>query len=260
MLHKSIVVPSHSSGSSRSHRRPLRWASRGGGALLASAFAHAMAAVTVGVVLRSIPRGPAAAPDAVDVDVATLVNSPADEPPPATEASRRVDKEAVGRRFAATRRMKAIPAQVSTREPRPSTLSTPVETAEPARFALSAGTVATRAGASLPTAAASPGSVAAGDSDEVSERDVNVRARLLSSSPLVYPAAARQAQIEIDLPVEIVVAADGRVAAARALTRAGYGLDEAALHAIRQYRFSPALRGGRPVRVRMRWTVQFRLR
>jgi len=42
--------------------------------------------------------------------------------------------------------------------------------------------------------------------------------------------------------------------------RAGYGLDEAALTAIRAYRFSPAVRAGRAVPVRMRWVVQFRLR
>ena len=47
---------------------------------------------------------------------------------------------------------------------------------------------------------------------------------------------------------------------ARALTHVGYGLDEAALRAIRAYRFSPARRAGRPVPVRMRWSVQFRLR
>lgn len=218
-----------------------------------------MAAVTVGVVLQSMPRGPAAEPDAVDVDVAALVNSPADEPPPATEASHRADKEPVGRRFAPTRRTRATTAQTPANEA-PSTVSAPVETLEPARFALSAGTVATRAAAGSLTAPGTPANAADGDSDEVSERDVNVPARLRSSSPLVYPAVARQAEIEIDLPVEIVVDPDGRVAAARALTRAGYGLDEAALRAIREYRFSPALRAGRPVRVRMRWTVQFRLR
>jgi outer membrane biosynthesis protein TonB len=47
---------------------------------------------------------------------------------------------------------------------------------------------------------------------------------------------------------------------ARAGIRAGYGLDDAAARAIRDYRFSPAIRAGRPVAVRMRWTVQFRLR
>jgi TonB family protein len=88
---------------------------------------------------------------------------------------------------------------------------------------------------------------------------VSVPARLLSSGPLPYPAAARQAEIEVDLPLELVVDGAGRVTAARGLTRVGYGLDEAALAAIRSYRFSPALRDGRPVPVRMRWTVQFRL-
>jgi TonB family protein len=70
-------------------------------------------------------------------------------------------------------------------------------------------------------------------------------------------------EVEPAMPVaevQIVVQTDGRVAAARAVRTVGFGLDEAVLHAIRAYRFSPALRAGRPVRVRMRWTVQFRLR
>ena len=219
-----------------------------------------MAAVTAGVALRSMPRGSAAEPEAVDVDVAALVNPPADAPPSTPEVSRRADREPVARRWAQPRRLKSTPTPERAGETRPRALSAPVETVEPARFALSAGTVAARAGAGSPTASGPPSDGADDDADALSEHDVNVAARLLSSSPLVYPAAARQAEIEIDLPVEIVVAADGRVAAARALTRAGYGLDEAALRAIRQYRFSPALRDGRPVRVRMRWTVQFRLR
>ena len=52
----------------------------------------------------------------------------------------------------------------------------------------------------------------------------------------------------------------GRVLEARSLSHHGYGLDEAAERAIRTWQFSPALRDGHPVRVRMRWTVQFRLR
>jgi protein TonB len=89
---------------------------------------------------------------------------------------------------------------------------------------------------------------------------VDVPARLLTTGPLVYPPAARQAEIETDLPLEIVVDGAGRVVSARAVGHAGYGLDEAALRGIRDYRFTPALRAGRPVPVRMRWTVQFRLR
>jgi len=50
------------------------------------------------------------------------------------------------------------------------------------------------------------------------------------------------------------------VTSAVGLGRAGFGLDEAARQAVTRYRFSPALRDGRAVRVRMRWIVQFRLR
>jgi protein TonB len=221
-----------------------------------------MAAVTVGVVVRSMTWDPAPVePDVVDVDVAAVVNSRAENPPPTSEPFHGVDKEPVPRRSAPTRRTKATLARETTDVTGPSMVPAPVETDEPARFALSAGTVATRAGATSAAAASGPpGSAAEGGTDAVSERDVNVPARLLSSSPLVYPPVARKAEIESDFPVEIVVDADGRVAAARAVNRVGYGLDEAALRAIREYRFSPALRAGRPVRVRMRWTVQFRLR
>lgn len=89
---------------------------------------------------------------------------------------------------------------------------------------------------------------------------MDVRARLMVATPLAYPAAARRAEIEVDYPLDIVVDASGRVTAARPLGRAGYGIDEAAVGAVGQYRFSPARRDGRAVAVRMRWAVQFRLR
>jgi TonB family protein len=265
-----IAVPPRRTPSSGLRRRPLRWASSGTGALLFSAVAHAMAAVTAGVVLRSIPPSSALEAEAVDVDVAVaaLLSSPADAPPPATAASHRAAQQPVARRLAPARRTRATAPHLA-REPHPSTAAASAAVAvapapgieAPARFALSAGTVATQAGgAALTAASGSPASAASGDTDALGERAVNVPARLLSSSPLVYPARARQAEIEIDLPLEIVVDADGRVAATRALSHAGYGLDEAAERAMRAYRFSPALRAGRPVRVRMRWTVQFRLR
>ncbi len=256
-----IAVPSlPSSRSSRSPRHPLRWASRGGGALLVSAFAHAVAAVTVGVVVRSTTGGPAAESDVVDVDVAPLVNAPLEPLPPMSERFNGVGQEPISRRFAPMRRMKATSARETTGVSGPSIVPAPVKTDGPARFALSSFTAATRAGVAFATLSGSSGNESEGVPDVVGERDVNVPARLLSSSPLVYPPVARQAEIESDFPIEIVVDVDGRVVAARAVSRVGYGLDEAALRAIREYRFSPALRAGRPVRVRMRWTVQFRLR
>jgi protein TonB len=93
----------------------------------------------------------------------------------------------------------------------------------------------------------------------VPDSAVDQPARLLSSVPVVYPEAARAAGMEADIPLELVVDGDGRVTSARHLTAQGLGLTEAALRAVRGYRFTPARRAGRAVPVRMRWIVTFRL-
>jgi protein TonB len=244
-----------------SRRRPARWPRRAGAALVVSAVAHAAAAVTVGGLLAA--RSPGHADDVLDVDVAPTVAAPEESPPASPEpAPAPATLTPVRTRAAAHRRAVAVSAAPAASVPA-DVVPPPHEQGPPARFVLSAGTVATTAAAAAPgppTAGVGPGAAAAPAGDVVGEGDVSVPARLLAASPLVYPPAARQAEIEVDLPMEIVVGTDGRVSSARALSRAGYGLDESALRALRDYRFSPALRAGRPVRVRMRWTVQFRLR
>jgi TonB family protein len=130
------------------------------------------------------------------------------------------------------------------------------QAAAPARFALP---VANMLVSTAPSALRQPaGSGVVEDTFAASE--VAVQARLVASAALVYPAEARAAEVEADVAVEIVVDSRGRVSEARALATTGYGLDQAALCAVRAYRFSPAQRSGRAVRVRMRWNVQFRLR
>jgi len=59
--------------------------------------------------------------------------------------------------------------------------------------------------------------------------------------------------------LELVLSTSGTVDSARVLKGAGHGLDEAAVAGVRNYRFSPATKDGRPVRVRMQYTMQFRL-
>ena len=93
----------------------------------------------------------------------------------------------------------------------------------------------------------------------VDERGVSVRASVSYGPAPAYPTAARDAQIETDVPAEIVVSPTGRVIDARITRHAGYGLDEATLDAIRSYRFTPAEREGHAVAVRMLWTMRFRL-
>lgn len=89
---------------------------------------------------------------------------------------------------------------------------------------------------------------------------VDAQARLVRGLAPEYPDDARASGIEGDVGLELVVGLSGAVETARVVRGVGHGLDEAALRAARQFRFAPATRGGRAVRVRMGWSVQFRLR
>jgi protein TonB len=138
----------------------------------------------------------------------------------------------------------------------------------PLHFVLSVS-LATRGTNALPSTGPSGGSGVgnghsnapeAGTSDAIfPESAVDRPARLQSSVPVVYPEAARAAEIEADVLLELVVDGEGRVTGARPLAARDFGLTDAALRAVRAYRFTPAERAGHPVRVRMRWTVTFRL-
>jgi len=89
---------------------------------------------------------------------------------------------------------------------------------------------------------------------------VDTKAQLLSGSAASYTPEAEAAGVEANVPLEIVVDASGAVSSVRALAHIGYGLDEAALRAVRGYRFSPARRAGQALAVRMRWLMRFQLR
>jgi len=241
VLDNAPVLPS-SSQKARTRRAPGRWIQRAGGPLCLSIFAHVALAVTAGTYLKLRQPTPSAAVAAMDVDVVEVPGAAAADAPPSAEPSHAAPHHRAGvASRSATARPLGVAAAIG-------------DAANTERFVLVVGTIGAQA-----SATASPTGGPA-DGDVVGEGDVAVPARLVSSSPLVYPAAARQAELELDLPMEIIVDAEGRVTSARALGRAGYGLDEAALRAIKAYRFSPAQRQGHAVPVRMRWTVQFRLR
>lgn len=148
----------------------------------------------------------------------------------------------------------------------------PTEAPAAPRFSMRLGTIA----AAAPPPAGAPAGVgpargaggSGGGSGEgiagspeavLAESQVSSPARVVAAAPPAYPPAARAAQVEADVGLELIVDASGRVADARVVRPAGYGFSESALAAVRQYRFTPAQRAGAPVRVRMRWTVQFRL-
>ncbi len=223
-------------------------------------------------------REPKGAPS-IEVDVLETVALAADIPTAPTIGNQVTSPAQASPRA----RARSTPVPSANRRPEPSPApptaqaSPEVESqpsAAPVRFSMSAGTIAGRGipvrnsregGASVAGLVIGPGgpsrSGTDGGSGEIFGEDrISVPARLLSSASVPYPAAARQAEVEADVQVQLVVGVDGFVEDARVVRPCGYGLDEAALAGVRNFRFSPALRDGRPVRVRMRWPVQFRLR
>lgn len=75
-----------------------------------------------------------------------------------------------------------------------------------------------------------------------------------------YTEDARRRNVEGEVVLEIVVRSDGTVGDVRLLQGLGAGLDERAVQAVRQWRFSPARRLGAPVDVIVEVAVEFKLR
>jgi TonB family protein len=76
----------------------------------------------------------------------------------------------------------------------------------------------------------------------------------------LYTDEARKQSIEGDVLLEVIVRRDGSVGSMRVLRRLGAGLDERAMEAVRQWRFTPAHRQGAAVDVVAEISVEFRLR
>jgi TonB family protein len=75
-----------------------------------------------------------------------------------------------------------------------------------------------------------------------------------------YSDEARRRGTEGDVVLEIVVRRDGSVGEIRIVRGLGSGLDQRAVSAVRQWRFSPARRHGTPVDVIVEVAVEFKLR
>ncbi len=76
----------------------------------------------------------------------------------------------------------------------------------------------------------------------------------------VYPEEAQRAGLEGLVVLEAIVDEHGRVGHdIKVLRRLGHGCDEAAVVAVRQWRFRPATRNGKPIKVRRIFPILFRL-
>lgn len=75
----------------------------------------------------------------------------------------------------------------------------------------------------------------------------------------VYPEVARKSRIAGIVILETIIDRNGNVRNARVLKPLPFGLDEAALDAVRQWKFRPGTRNGEPVDVLFNLTINFRL-
>lgn len=84
--------------------------------------------------------------------------------------------------------------------------------------------------------------------------------RLLREVKADYTEDARRRSVSGDVVLEIVVRRDGSVGDVRVLQGLSAGLNERAVQAVRQWRFTPAQRQGTPVDVVVEVAVEFKLR
>jgi TonB family protein len=74
-----------------------------------------------------------------------------------------------------------------------------------------------------------------------------------------YSPEARQAKLQGTVILALVVGIDGKAHAIQVARSLGLGLDERAIEAVRQWRFDPAKKDGKPVAVAVDVEVSFRL-
>jgi TonB family protein len=97
------------------------------------------------------------------------------------------------------------------------------------------------------------------ESEEGEPQPVVVPPRLEEFVEATYPPEAQEAELEATVELQITIAVDGSVTDASVVEPQGHGFDEAALEAVRRFRFSPATVDGTPTPVRIRYRYEFTL-
>lgn len=77
--------------------------------------------------------------------------------------------------------------------------------------------------------------------------------------PPTYPELARRARLSGVVILEATIDREGNVKDVSVLRGLGLGLDEAAMNAVQQWKYTPTFYNGRPVEVLLTVTVQFQL-
>lgn len=89
--------------------------------------------------------------------------------------------------------------------------------------------------------------------------NVSVKPRVMKPFQILYPQQAKDARIEGAVKLSVVVNEAGQVEDVKVLEGPGYGLNEAARDALKQFLFSPAEVEGQKVSVRIVYIYRFKL-
>ena len=84
--------------------------------------------------------------------------------------------------------------------------------------------------------------------------------RLVKSVPPVYPEAARQARISGLVVLNVRADKEGNIKAAMVLKSVDESLSRAAVEAVKQWKYEPYVKGGKPVEIVFTVTVNFQLK
>jgi TonB family protein len=94
---------------------------------------------------------------------------------------------------------------------------------------------------------------------ESDERDCVTAPRTIYAPDPQYPEKERKARHRGTVVVELVVDTEGSTRNVTVIRPLGRDFDQAAVDAVRNWKFSPATRDGQPVAVRIKVEVSFRL-
>lgn len=179
-------------------------------------------------------------------------SAPQPAPAPAPVAAPRPTKRVVQRTPTPT------PSPVPTPAPEPTTAAP----SEPEPVATTANSVAASSSSTAATAAAAEAAAPAGPPAPPPKIELpSASAAYLNNPPPPYPALSRRLGEEGRVVVRVRIEPDGTASAAEIRVSSGYPrLDEAALTAVRQWRYIPGKRNGVPEAMWFLVPIQFELR
>ncbi|MBX5483164.1 MAG: TonB family protein [Myxococcaceae bacterium] len=93
----------------------------------------------------------------------------------------------------------------------------------------------------------------------VPQYQVDRRPELVKEFKIPYPPEARRNGIEGNVVLMITIDAEGNVTKVRLVSGPGYGLNEAAVEALKKFKFTPAVKNGENVSTEISYTYTFLL-